>query len=209
MDRYGGRAAVTRASALAGLALVLSSCGGGSESGADQSTPSPAAPSSSTSSDSPSESPSEPEPTPTVEPASGPTLEVGTIRVSAPAKFKRIYDTPFVDVAQGMARDGLSGGVLLNVVADDEVGLRSALKDSFNQGTTPEQFQRQDDTELGGQPAYYYTMRETRFIRTHVIGRWDSGYLVHVDVSLPVDMPMAQQQEIVESVRVTYDSPSS
>ena len=38
------------------------------------------------------------------------------------------------------------------------------------------------------------------------MGLWDAGYLVHVDISLPVSMPMAQQEEIVESVRLTYDS---
>ena len=83
------------------------------------------------------------------------------------------------------------------------------MKDSFIQGKTPEKFEQQDDTELGGTTAYYYTTQDTKFLLKHVMGRWDSGYLVHVDVSLPIDMPMTEQQEIVESVRLSYDSPSS
>jgi hypothetical protein len=198
MDRHGRAAAM-----LAGLALVMSGCGGGGDPGPSTGGTSPE------SSDAP-DSPSSatvtglPEPTATVEPANGPTLEVGAIRVTAPAKWRQIYDTPFTDVAQGRVGDGRSGGLLLGAVADDQVGLRAAMRDAWENGEKPAGFEMQDNTDLGGRSAYYYTARETRFLDKHVMGLWDSGYLVHVDVSLPKDMPMEQQQEIVESIRVTY-----
>ena len=202
MDRHG-----TAAVALAAFALVMSGCSGGDDPGPGTGGTSPessGSPSSSSASE-PSEPTSEPAPTPTVEPASGPTLEVGAIRVTAPAKWRQIYDTPFTDVATGRVEGGRSGGLLLGAVADDQVGLRAAMKHAFQNGKKPAHFEEQEITALGGRSAFYYTSRETRFLTKHVMGLWDSGYLVHVDVSLPKDMPMEQQQEIVESIRLTYD----
>ncbi len=202
MERYGRTAA-----ALAALALVTSGCGGGDapDPGADETGTSTSDPSAPSSDESPTETTSEPEPTPTVEPASGPTLEVGAIRVTAPAKWRQTNDTIFVDTAQGRVGGGLSGGLLLNAVADDPMSLREALKDSFDQGQKPAGFEEQESTTLGGHSAYYYTAEGSTFLTDHVMGLWDSGYAVHVDVSLPKDMPMEQQQEIVESIRLTYD----
>ena len=197
--------------AIAGLALVMSGCSGGDEPGSGAGGTSSAPPESPSSPSSPtaSGSTSEPEPTPTVELASGPTLEVGDIRVTAPARWRQVYDTPFTDVAQGRVGGGQSGGLLLGAVADDEVGLRAAMRNAFENGKKPAGFEEQDTTELGGLPAFYYTATETAFLTKHVMGLWDSGYLVHVDVSLPTDMPAEEQQEIVESIRLTYDSPGS
>lgn len=199
--------------ALAVLVLVMSGCGGGDDPGPGGGT-SPAASESPSTAGTPSETPTEtpsetPTETPTVEPASGPTLEIENIRVTAPTRWRQTYDTPFTDIAQGRVGGGLSGALLLGVVAGDEVGLRGAMKNAFDNGKTPEKFERQADTELGGQPAFYYTAQDTRFLTSHVMGLWDSGYLVQVAVSLPVDMPMEQQREIVESIRLTYDSPAS
>lgn len=200
MERYGRTAA-----ALAALALVTSGCGGGDapDPGAEETGTSTSDPSAPSSDESPTETTSEPEPT--VEPASGPTLEVGAIRVTAPAKWRQTNDTIFVDTAQGRVGGGQSGGLLLNAVADDPMSLREALKDSFDQGQKPEGFEEQESTTLGGHSAYYYTAKDNSFLTSHVMGLWDSGYAVHVDVSLPNDMPMEQQQEIVESIRLTYD----
>jgi hypothetical protein len=38
-----------------------------------------------------------------------------------------------------------------------------------------------------------------------VLSLWDSGYVVEVNISLPEAMPMQRQQEIVESIRLSYD----
>ncbi|MCF6378872.1 hypothetical protein L2K70_14750 [Nocardioides KLBMP 9356] len=208
MGRYGG---TTTAASLAAVALVLGGCGGGDAPDAGGSSPSSSeAPSPSASSESPSESPGEststPEPTPEVEPASGPTLEVGAIRVTAPAKFKQLYDTPFTDGATGRVGDGRSGIVLLGAVADDQVGLQGAMRNAFENGRKPPGFEDRGTTSLGGRTAFYYTAPEGRLLLKHVMGLWDAGYLVHIDISLPVSMPTAQQEEIVESVRLTYDS---
>ncbi len=203
MERYG-RTAV----ALAALALVTSGCGGSDDPapGADEpGTSTSGSPTSPSSDESPSATTSEPEPTPTVEPASGPTLEVGDIRVTAPAEWRQNNDTVFVDTALGRVGGGQSGGLLLSAVPDDQMSLREALKDSFEQGQEPAGFEEQEATVLGGHSAYYYTAEGNRFLTKHVMGLWDSGYAVHVDVSLPKDMPMEQQQEIVESIRLTYD----
>lgn len=185
------------AAVVAAIALMLSGCGGGDgpsrAGGATESeTPSP----------SPSQSVIVPEPSPTVDPATGPTLKVWRISIRAPEKWRQTYDTPYVDTAQG--RDGT---VMLSVLATEPVSLDAAMKTLWNTPRPPRGFKRHETTVMGGLTAYYYTARPNDFSVDHVVGLWDSGYVVEVSIGVDRDVPAQRGREIVESIIASYESP--
>jgi hypothetical protein len=182
---------------IAGLALVAAGCGGGSDDPGGSSSPS-------SSPSSPSDAP-EPEPTPTVEPADGPVLEVGALQVSALEKWRINNESPFAVTAFGPVDDGRSGGLLLGAIPEDQMSLARTMRYSWQPGPKPPGFQKQPSTVLGGLTASYYTAEASKFLTEHVLSLWDSGYVVEVNISLPEAMPMQRQQEIVESIRLSYD----
>lgn len=190
--------------ALAALALVTSACGGGEPAPGDD----PGSPTATSASGTPSETPSGSDPAPAVEPASGPQLEVGAIRISAPAKWRQNNDTPFADSAIGPVGEGRSGSLVLGATAVDQLSLKAAMKRSWR-GTKPAGFEQQDVTVLGGLTAFYYTAPDGPVDIDHVMGLWDSGYVVEVRVSVPKALSAAQQREIVDSIALSYDRAGS
>lgn len=187
------------AAVVAAIALMLSGCGGGTGDepsraggGSESDTPSP----------SPSQSVIVPDPPPTVEPATGPTLEVWRIKIRVPEKWRQTYNTPFVDAAQG--RDG---SVLLSVLATEQVSLDAAMKTFWNTPGPPRGFRRQETTVMGGLTAYYYTARTDDFSVDHVVGLWDSGYVVEINIGVDRDVPARRERKIVDSIIASYESP--
>lgn len=187
---------------------MTAGCGGGSDDpgGADPGSTSPSS-SPSSSASSPTEAP-ESDPTPTVEPASGPVLEVGALRISAPKKWRINTSTVFGESAIGPV-DGGDGALVLGATPEDQMSLAATMRYSWQPGSKPPGFEQQPTTVLGGLTAYYYTAEASRFLTEHVMSTWDSGWVVEVNISLPHDMPMARQQEIVESIRLSYDRAGS
>lgn len=199
MGRY-----IRTAAALGALALVAGACGG-DPAPRDEPTgpPSSTAPSTNPT-DPPSASPSEPAATPSVGPASGPVLEVGAIRISAPEKWRQNNDTVFADSAIGPVGDGRSGSLVLGATAIDQLSLDAAMKRSWR-GKKPAGFAEQESTVLGGLTAFYYTAPDGPLDIDHVMGLWDSGYVVEVRLSLPKAVTAGEREAIVESVRLSYD----
>ena len=203
-----------RATAIAGLVLLVAGCGAGADGPDDPATgsadPSPTASSSTPTS---SESPEAAEPT--VEPATGVELEVLGFRVNAPKKWSINNSVVIAESATGPVDDGRSGAVLLGLIGSDEqVSLKQALRTSWhNRGKPagsrgkPDGFERQPDTVLGGLSAFYYTAKGNKFLDQHVMGNWDSGSIVELRITLPNAMSPARQKEIVDSIVATYRSP--
>ena len=182
------------------MVLALGGCGGSGDAPASSGTES----GSESSSESPSPSPSQsivlPDPTPTVEPASGPRLEVEGLRVNAPAKWAQIYDTIFSDAAQGP-----SGGVLLTVVAHEQVSLKAAERFFWDSKKPPRGYERRGTLVMGGLTANYHTAPDGKYSTAHVVSLWDSGYIVKLQVSLDKVVPTERQQEILASVVASYE----
>lgn len=192
------------ATAIAGLALVVAGCGGsGADPGDDpggSTSPSP----------SPSSSPSapEPEPTPTVEPASGVEIELQGFRVNAPDKWRITNSFVVAATAVGPVGDGRSGAMLLGLFPSSEpVSLAQAMRKSWQPRAKPKGFEQQPTTVLGGLTAFYYTAQSDKFTTQHVMGTWDSGFVVELNIGLSSALPPERQKEIVDSIVATYRSP--
>lgn len=201
-----GRRAAT---AMAALALVLTGCGGGEAGpgGPDEESASPSA-SPSSSESSPSDTP-EPEPTPTVEPAAGAEIELKGFRVNAPEKWRITNSFVIAATAVGPVGDGRSGGMLLGLVpSNDQVSIAAAMRTSWQPGTRPAGFEEQPRAVLGGLSAFYYTAEQNRLTTEHVLGTWDSGWIVELNIGLPSALSPERQKEIVDSIVATYQSPS-
>ena len=204
-----------RATAIAGLVLLVAGCGGGADGPDDPATgsadPSPTASASTPTS---SESPEGAAPTPTVEPATGVELDVVGFRVNAPEKWHVNNTFVTAESAIGPVDDGRTGRILLGVVGSDEqLSLRQAMRRSWRSRVgsggaqvKPDGFEEHPSTVLGGLSAYYYTARPDRFTTDHVMGHWDSGVTVQLRIGLPVAMSPARQKEIVDSIVATYRS---
>ncbi|RYC12508.1 hypothetical protein [Nocardioides zhouii] len=192
--------------AAAGLALVAAGCGGGGESpGAGSDSPS-SSPSSSDST--PSDAP-EPEPTPTVEPATGVEIELKGFRVNAPKKWRINNEFLIAATAIGPVDDGRSGGMLLGLVpSSEQVSIAASTRKSWQPGAKPRGFEEQPRTVLGGLSAFYYTAEANKFLTEHVMGTWDSGWIVELNIQLPNALSAERQTEIVDSIVATYQSPS-
>jgi len=183
------------------LALVLVGCGSDEPGGSGGDT----------SNESPSQSPSGslsptpvlPDPTPTIEAATGPQLDVEGLRVRVPENWRQTYDTLFSDAGQGPR-----GTVLLTVFATDQLSLAASMKKFWEKRKPPTGFEPQDSTVMGGLTAYYYTSRPNDFDVDHVVGLWDSGYVVKVSVTLSRDIPATRQREILDSVVASYERKS-
>jgi hypothetical protein len=196
---------------VAGLALVAGGCGGSDEPEDGGPSPSPSAsPSSAT------QTPSAGDPTesvpglpdaPSVEPATGVELEVDGFTVRAPEKWRITNDTPFGVTAVGPVDDGRSGGLLLATFGESQVSLDEAMRFSWQPGKRPPNFQEQPTTVLGGLTAFYYTADGNKFLTEHVMGLWDSGFTIELNISLPKALPAERQQEIVQSIAATYERP--
>lgn len=200
MAGMGRRGAV----AVAGLALVVTGCGGGDEGGSDGTSTSPS-PSPSASDSSPSET-GVPE-TPTVEPASGVELEADGFRINVPKKWRITNDNPFGVTAVGPVDDGRSGGVLLAAFGEPQVSLAQAMRFSWQPGARPPGFAEQPRAELGGLSAFYYTAEGNKYLTQHVLGLWDSGFTIELNIGLPNALPPERQKEIVDSIVATYRRP--
>ena len=204
----GRRGAVT----VAGLALVVAGCGGGSDERGgpdDEPTRPSSSPSASEPSSSDTGSPEEPTEEPTVEPATGVELEADGFTVNAPAKWRINNDTPFGMTAIGPVDDGRSGGMLLGTVSEGPVSLAQAMRTSWQPGAKPPRFEEQPRTVLGGLDAFYYTAEANKFLIEHVLGTSDSGYSVELNITLPNALSRERQKEIVDSIVATYHSPAA
>ena len=201
----GRRGALT----IAGFALLVAGCGGGTEEGDDPgdgtSSPSPTA---SSSSSSPTPTTDEPDPSPTVEPATGVEVEIKGFRVNAPKKWRITNEFVIAATAIGPVDDGRSGGMLLGLVpSSEQVSIAEAMRSSWQPGARPRGFQEQPRTVLGGLSAFYYTAEDDRFTTEHVMGTWDSGWIVELNIGLPNALSPERQKEIVDSIVATYHSP--
>ena len=193
--------------AAAVLALAVSGCGVGGEEprGSAGGTESP---SSSPSSGEPSSSETpEPEPTPTIDPATGPELEIDGFRVNAPKRWRLNNETVFGDTAIGPVDDGRTGGLLLAAIPESQVSIARAMRTSWQPGARPAGFEEQPRTVLGGLSAFYYTAEATTLLTEHVMGTWDSGYTIELNIQLPNALSSERQREIVDSIVATYRSP--
>ena len=196
-----GRRAAT---AIAGLALVVTGCGGsddapgGTDASGRSTSPAPTGT---------PETP-EPEPTPTVDPATGVAVELKGFRVNAPERWRINNEFLIAATAIGPVGDGRSGGMLLGLVGSGEqVSIARAMRSSWQPGAKPVGFEEQPRTVLGGLSAFYYTADANRLLTEHVMGNWDSGYIVELNIQLPQALPPERQREIVDSIVATYHSP--
>ena len=195
------------ATAIAGLALLVAGCGGGGDGPSDGTggSSSPSSGPSSTAS-SPTEAP---EPTPTVEPATVVEVELKGFRVNAPETWRINNKFIIAATAIGPVDDGRSGGLLLGLVpSSEQASIATSMRKSWQPGARPRGFEEQPRTALGGLSAFYYTAEANKFLTEHVMGTWDSGWIVELNIQLPKALPAERQKEIVDSIVATYQSPS-
>lgn len=205
MTGMGRRGAV----AAAGLALLVAGCSD-ADDGSDGAPTSPSPSSSPTSSTSePSPSGSEQPETPTVEPATGVELDADGFKINVPKKWRITNDNPFGVTAVGPVDDGRSGGLLLAAIGEPEVTLAQAMRTSWQPGAKPPGFEEQQGAELGGLPAFYYTAEANSLLTEHVLGLWDSGYTIELNIALPNALKPERQKEIVDSIVATYRRPGA
>ncbi len=195
------------ATAIAGLALLVSGCGGATDEPEDPPTGSTSpSPTASSSTPSPTETS---EPTPTVEPAAGVEIELKGFRVNAPKKWRINNKFLVAATAIGPVDDGRSGGMLLGLVpSSEQASIARAMRESWQPGAKPRGFEEQPRTVLGGLSAFYYTAEGNKFLTEHVMGTWDSGWMVELNIQLPNALSAERQTEIVDSIVATYQSPS-
>ena len=184
------------------VALGLASCSDGA--GDD-----PPAAVDSTASESPSASLTPtvplPESTPSIEPATGPRLEVFDVRVNGLPRWQQNNDTPFVDTALGR-----TGSLTLSVKSTygEKTSLRQAER-FFWQGNgtkKPRGYRSRDSVVMGGLTASYYTY-EDNLARAHVVTTVDSGRIVKVEVRFFYSVPVERHQELLDSIIASYESP--
>lgn len=196
---------MTRHASVAGavLVLLLTGCSGGGTDSADGSTDPSTTPTSSASTPT-DDSSATSEPTPTIEPATGPQLDVEGVKVNAPASWKQSYDTIVVD----MAENDESGSLMLSVAGTggDQLSLKQAEKYFWTRSQKPEGYEPQDTTVMGGLTAYHYLLRDRHQV-THAVGLWDAGYVVKVELSMPERVSEDEVLEVLDSVVATYESP--
>ncbi len=194
-----------------GTVLALGACGtddGGTDtSGNGTSSSSPT--DTGTPTDTPTESPTEPlvsEP-PTVEPASGPRLEVSDIRVNIPEGWKQTFDSVVVDTGLGRV-GGRSGGVLLSVVATggDVLTPKQAERYFWPHGRKPQNYEKQDDVLMGGLTSGYYTSGD-KYYDVHAVTLWEDNHVTKVEVRFDPRVPGDKQQELFQSIIASYSSP--
>ena len=180
-----------------GLALATAACGADERAdgaGGDAASTTSATPS-------PSQSVVLPDPEPTVEPATGPKIEVGSISVRLPEGWRPSYDTPFADTARGP--QGLIG---LTAIARDQMPLARAMKIDLRVTAPLEDLQEQPTTSLGRVSAYHYTGRPSSVEVRHAYGTWDAGYQVWIHFDLASRVPATKREALVESVIASYES---
>lgn len=190
--------------------LALGACGsdddGSDPSGAETSATAPA--------DSPTDtltpSPTEPLLVPeaeTVEPASGPRLEVTDIRVNIPKGWWKTFDSVVVDTALGRV-DGMSGGVLLSVVATggDVLTPKQAERYFWTRGRKPQGYEKQEDVLMGGLTSGYYTAGD-KYYDKHAATLWEDNHVTKVEVRFDPRVADEKQQRIFRSVIASYSSP--
>lgn len=194
------------ATAIAGLALLVAGCGGATDDPEDPTTGSPSpSPTASSSTPSPTETS---EPTPTVEPAAGVEIELKGFRVNAPEKWRINNKFLVAATAIGPVDDGRSGGMLLGLVpSSEQVSIAASMRQSWQPDPKPRGFEEQPRTVLGGLSAFYYTAEANKFLTEHVMGTWDSGYMIELNIQLPNALSPERQQEIVDSIVASYHSP--
>ena len=193
---------------IAGLALLVSGCGGSTDEagGSDEPAGSPSPPSSETTTPSETSEPSEP--TPTVEPASGLELETKGFRVNAPEKWRITNSFLVAETAVGPVADGRTGAMLLGLVpSSEQVSLAAAMRESWKPRAKPPGLEKQSPVVLGGLSAFYYTAPEGKLTTKHVMGNWDSGWIVELNIGLPSALPPERQREIVDAILATYRCP--
>lgn len=206
----GGRGAAAVAVSIVTV-LALGACGsddGGTDaSGAETSPTSPTDSPTDASSGTPTEPLVEPEPTPTVEPASGQRLDVSDVRVNVPKGWKQTFDSVVVDTALGRV-DGMSGGVLLSVVATGGEVLtpKQAEKYFWTRGRKPQNYEKQDDVLMGGLTSGYYTAGD-KYYDIHAATLWEDNHVTKVEVRFDPRVPDDKQQELFQSVIASYSSP--
>ena len=192
--------------AIAGLVLLVAGCGGGGDDPRDD--PTDPSPSPSASSSAPTETSEEPEPTPTVEPATGVKLELKGFTVNAPAKWRITNSFLIAETATGPVDDGRTGGMLLGLVpSSEQVSIAETMRAAWYPRGKPRGFEEQPRIVLGGLSAFYYTAPEGKYTTKHVMGNWDSGYMIELNIGLPNALSPERQKEIVDSIVATYHSP--
>jgi hypothetical protein len=200
-----GTAAVAVAMAMLALGACGSDDGGTEPSGTETSSTSPTDDSTDTLTPSPTEPLLVPE-AETVEPASGPRLDVSGIRVNVPKGWQQTFDSVVVDSALGRV-DGKSGGMLLSVVATggDVLTPKQAERYFWPHGKKPPNYQKQDDVIMGGLTSGYYTARD-RFYDMHAVTLWEDNHVTKVQLDFDLDVPDEVQQELLQSVIASYSS---
>jgi hypothetical protein len=189
--------------------LALGACGsddGGTDpSGTETSSTSPTDDPTDTLTPSPTEPLLVPE-AETVEPASGPRLDVSDIRVNMPKGWQQTFDSVVVDSALGRV-DGRSGGMLLSVVATggDVLTPKQAESYFWTRGKKPPNYEKQDDVLMGGLTAGYYTARD-RSYDMHAVTLWEDNHVTKVQLNFDFDVPDEVQQELLQSVIASYSS---
>ncbi len=207
----GGRGAAVAAISMAAV-LALGGCGtddaagGADPSGAETSSGSATEEPTETPTGTGTETPTE-APTPTVEPASGPELEVSGVRVNAPKGWQQTFSSVVVDTAQGRV-DHQSGGLMLSVAAlgGEVLTPQQAERYFWSPGEKPPGYQRHEPIVMGDVRAGYYTSRD-RFDDIHSVTLWDDNHVVKVEVSFGRKVAEDKQQELFQSVIASYSGP--
>jgi hypothetical protein len=190
--------------------LALGACGsddGGTDpSGTETSSTSPTDDPTDTLTPSPTEPLLVPE-AETVEPASGPRLEVDDIRVNVPKGWQQTFDSVVVDTALGRV-DGKSGGALLSVspTGGDVLTPKQAERYFWKRGQKPPNYEKQDDVLMGGLTSGYYTARD-KFYDMHAVTLWEDNHVTKVQLNFDPKVPDEVQQELFQSVIASYSSP--
>lgn len=186
------------------LALTAVGCesGGGEtpDAGRESSAPTTSSTSPSPTEESGPASPSPSEATPSVEPATGPLMEVQVASIRVPKGFKLGYDTSVVDTAAGPPCV-----VALAVIHGDPMPLKRLMKRDIDTSLHGGGVKRLPDRTLDDNPAYHYTAEHGPYVRESV-GAWDDGYLVAVQFDCKPRVPKARRRAIIESVLATYTS---
>ena len=189
------------AAAVAVLALVLTGCSSSEGSDDPAASAAPGQDVSEPASETPVEPTESATPTPTVQPATGPVLDVDGYSVRLPEGWRVRYDTAVSGAALG--KQGL---IFMSLFAGPERPLRALIQEDLRLSSPVERFRRLEDTTLGGSPAYHYTGRAGAINRRDSFGAWDDGNEVMVQFNLRAALSRAERREIVESVLVTYAS---
>ena len=178
---------------IAAATLLLSGC---SDSGGEEAGPS-GTPTASASSEATEPTPSEP----AVEPASGFLIDLDRVRMNAPEGWKK-NDPLSTFLLQVDDPKSFSHVSLSDLSAVGEPSL-----DELAQFTVDERkrSQKHDPVEIAGVEWYHVSGPNDRYTRFEQFGTSHHGSLAVIEFLLDLDLPEAEQQQIIDSVLASVE----